>query len=291
MRLTDKLAQRRPIIIVELRSDDSNLIDFVEKIRPYADAVRLTAMKNADDPTNPARTAEQISFESAIKIRRVHQIDVVASLVCRDHPKNDRDVLDSLKRAGVDNLLALFGDRNDPPHPNFYQFQSSADLIQWVRRQESSMLEHETEFCIATGSDPTRDIDQQIAGVMAKKRAGADITITQPLFDPQQGLDFINKLRATNQTIPVIIGLLVLRSERSMKYIEERVGLTTTPRVKDRMKQKGIEEGLQIATEVSRALWTKADGFYIVPWADRDLSTTLTLLKQLKSERETHPSI
>jgi len=289
MRLTDKLSQHKPVLVVELKSDDPNLMNFVDKVKPYADAVRLTAMKNADDPNDPTRTAEQICFESAINIRRISQMDVVASLVCRDHPKDDRDTLRTLKRSGVDNLLALYGDRNDPPHPNYYQFASSAELIQWVRNQESTIANPGTEFCIATGSDPTRDINLQISGLIAKKRAGANLTITQPIFDSQQGLNFFNGLRTAKETIPVLIGLLVLKSEKSIKYIEEKVGLSTTPRVKERMKEKGPEEGLRIVMEVSRALWSQADGYYIIPWADQDLSTTVSLLKELKAEEHGNP--
>ncbi len=285
MRLTDKLPKQKPLVVVELKPDEPNLENLVEKVKPYVDAVRLTALKNSADPNDPKRTAERICCESAIEIRLKAKVEVITSIVCRDHLKDDGDMLHRLKDSGVDNLLALYGDPNDPPYSNYYNFKSSVELIQWVRNQESN-TNLGAGFCIAVGSDPTsKDIQKQFSTLMQKKDAGANLAITQPIFDPHQALKFFNAFQDANGKIPTLVGLLVPKSDKTLAFLEKRLGVNMPPEVKERMKGKSREEGMQIVREVHRALRSQVDGYYVYPWADRDLTVTTTLLKELREEK------
>lgn len=283
LRLTEKLQNRKPILVVEFKPDDPNLLGSVEKVKPYVDAIRLTALKNASDPNQPSKTAEQICFESAIGVVQKTGVDVVASLICRDHPHDDREILNNLKQRGVDNLLALYGDPNDPPYPNRYEFKTSGELIRWVRRQEPK--DDGKGFCIAVGSDPTStDLPKLISTMKEKGDAGADLTITQPVFYFEQVLESFEALKSVNENLPALIGLLVPRSVKTISFLEQRLGIRIPPTVKLRVAAKGIKEGFQIARDVYRALWKKAAGFYIYPWADPDLAIVTSLLKELRDQ-------
>jgi hypothetical protein len=101
LRLIEKFRKQRPVLVVEFKPDDPNLLSSVEKVKPYVDAVRLTALKNASDPNDPSKTAEQICFESAISIVEKTGVDVVASLICRDHPRDDAVILSNLRLHSV----------------------------------------------------------------------------------------------------------------------------------------------------------------------------------------------
>ena len=281
VRLIDKVQDGRPILVVEFKPDDPNLLSYAEKVKPYVDAVRLTALKNASDPNDPDKTAEQICFESAIHVVQKTGLDVVASLICRDHARDDVATLHNLKRGGVDNLLALHGDSNDPPYPNRFEFKTTGELIRWVRKQEPK--ENAKGFCIAVGSDPTSiDLPKQISAMKEKIEAGADLTITQPVFHSDQVLESFRALEAVNEKLPALIGLLVPRSVKSMTFLEQRLGVRIPPTVKLRVAGKGLEEGFQIIRDVYRALWKSAAGFYIYPWADPSLDTVTSLLKELR---------
>jgi len=283
VRLTDKIPNRKPILVVELKPDDSNLLNLVDRVKPYVDAVRLTALKNAADPENPDRTAEQICFESAINIARKTGVDVVASLVCRDHPRDDGQILSDLKQAGVHNLLALYGDPNDPPYRNRYEFQTSGELIRWVRKQEPN--DGTQQFCIAVGSDPTsNDIQKLISTMKEKREAGANLTITQPVFHSDQALKSLANLESANEKLPLLVGLLVPRSVKSITFLEQRLGVRIPPSVKLRVAAKGAQEGPEIVREVYQTLWEKAAGFYIYPWADPQLTVVIGLLQELRQQ-------
>jgi 5,10-methylenetetrahydrofolate reductase len=283
VRLTDKLQGGKPILVVEFKPDDPNLLSYVEKVKPYIDAIRLTALKNASDPNDPTKTAEQICFESAINLVQKTGVDVVASLICRDHPRDDAGVLKNLKQEGVDNLLALYGDPNDPPYPNRFEFKTSGELIRWVRKQEPK--DNGKRFCIAVGSDPTStDLQKQISSMKEKIEAGADLTITQPVFHADQVIESFHALEAANEKLPFLIGLLVPRSAKSITFLEQRLGVRIPPTVKLRVAGKGLEEGFQIIRDVYRTLWKSAAGFYIYPWADPDLVIVTDLLKELRKE-------
>jgi homocysteine S-methyltransferase len=283
LRLTDKLPSHKPLLVVELKPDDPNLLRRVEQVKPYVDAVRLTALKNSADLKNPKRTAEQICFESAINVARRAHVDVIASLVCRDHLRNDSQVLSDLNQAGVDNLLALYGDPNDPPYPNNYEFQSSGDLIRWIRKQESRG--ESGGFCIAVGADPTsKDVAKQISTIREKREAGADLAITQPVFHSDQVLISLKALEEANEKLPLLIGLLVPKSEKSIAFLEQRLGVSVSPTVKEKVRGKGLEEGFQVIREVYRTLRNKAAGYYIYPWADPKLTVVTALLRELREQ-------
>lgn len=283
MKLTDKLRNRKPVLVVEFKPDDQNLMNHVERVKPYVDAVRLTALKNASDPNEPSKTAEQICFESAIRVVQRTGVDVVASLICRDHPRDDGEILNSLSRGGVDNLLALYGDPNDPPYPNRYEFKTSGELIRWVRKQGSR--DAGQPFCIAVGSDPTsNDLPKLISTMKEKRDAGADLTITQPVFHAEQVLTSLEALESTGENLPPLIGLLVPRSAKSITFLEQRLGVKIPPTVKLRVAAKGVEEGLEIVRDVYRTLWQKAAGFYIYPWADPSLTIVTILLEELRRQ-------
>lgn len=282
LKLTDNLPNKKPLVVVEFKPDEPNLVNLIERVRPYIDAVRLTALKNSADPNDPKRTAERICFESAIKVRREANVEVVSSIVCRDHLKDDGDVLHRLKASGVDNLLALYGDPNDPPYLNYYDFKSSVELIQWVRKQESN-TNLGTGFCIAVGSDPTsKDIQGQFSTLMQKKDAGANLAITQPIFDSDQALKFFNAFQDANWKIPTLVGLLVPKSDKTLAFLEKRLGVNMPAEVKERMKGKSVEEGMQIVREIHSALRSQVDGYYVYPWADGNLTVTTALLKELR---------
>jgi homocysteine S-methyltransferase len=281
LRLTDKIRSGRPLLVVEFKPDDPDLMKHVEIVKPYVDAVRLTALKNAADLNDPNRTAEQICFESATSIARHAGLDVVASLVCRDHSRDDLRILNDLKQAGVHNLLALYGDPNDPPYPNRYEFKTSGELIRWVRKQEYAI--NLSRFCIAVGSDPTsRDFAKQLGSMREKREAGADLAITQPIFQADQAVESLKSLAASNETLPTLIGLLVPKTEKTLTFMEKRLGVNVPSAVKERVRTGGVDEGLRVIREVYRTLWDRAAGFYIYPWADPELSIVTILLQEMR---------
>jgi 5,10-methylenetetrahydrofolate reductase len=287
MRLTEKISANRPVIVVEFKPDDSNLQSFVGMVKPYVDAIRLTALKNSGDPRNPSRTPEQMCLEAATKLTLTGEVDVITSILCRDHPREDMDILTRLKNSSVDNLLVLYGDPNDPPYPNHYEFQSTIDLIRWIKERESRPPLNTSRFCIAVGTNSgSENRGREISSLVEKKRAGADLAITQPVFDINQIRGFLQDLKARNgegKTLPVLVSLLALKSEKSIAFIEKRIGVRIPASVKDRMKGKGAEEGLRVAQEVHESLLNEVEGFYVCPWADPDLKMTVSLLRELRN--------
>jgi len=282
--LKRKLSEHERIMIVEFTPDNPNLLPLVSKVKQHVDAVRLTALKNAGDSTNPEKTAEKICLESSIRLTRASEVDVIASMVCRDHPRNDVETLRLAKEAGVVNHIVLHGDPNDPPFPNYYQFESAVELVRWIRQQESLIPRQGDAFNLAVGSDPTsNDIRRQVLGLRDKVNAGANFTITQPIFDPAQGLRFLGALKAAGLRVPVIVGLLALKSQKSAQFLESRIGVTIPTSAKERMRNKGVEEGLAIAADVHSALADKVEGFYIYPWADGNLDVTVSLLEKIRT--------
>jgi 5,10-methylenetetrahydrofolate reductase len=115
-----------------------------------------------------------------------------------------------------------------------------------------------------------------------KREAGADLAITQPIFQADQAVESLKVLTAANEKLPTLIGLLVPRSDKTITFLEKRLGVSVPAATKERMEKGGVSEGLEVVREVYQTLWDKVAGFYIYPWADPELAIVTVLLEELR---------
>jgi len=180
--------------------------------------------------------------------------------------------------AGVRNILALTG---DPPSLGDYPDSSavydidSVGLIQVLSRMNQGMdwsgapLGRKAAFTIACAVDPTRDDLKLEAGRLQRKlEAGAHFVMTQPIYDLDVWLRFLDAFGGTIP-VPVMIGILPLQSARHAEFLHNEVpGITLTKRALDRMRNAG-NHGRQVGVEMARELLLDlkphAQGVYLMP--------------------------
>ncbi len=127
-----------------------------------------------------------------------------------------------------------------------------------------------TSFVLATGAEPgAADYDRELRRLEEKKAAGAELVMTQPVYDPRTLERFLDDTRTFG--LPIMVGILPLASARNAEFLHNEVpGMAIPADIRTRMAKAGAgaegrAEGLRIAQEALAAVKHKVAGVYIMP--------------------------
>ena len=160
-------------------------------------------------------------------IEREARLTAMAHLTCAGATESELGaVLDCLVEAGIENVMAL---RGDPPagQARFERtangFGFAADLVAFIRKRYGRKL------CLGGAGNPEghiecRDIDRDIRHLKAKVDAGLDFVVTQLFFDNRFYFDFVARARAAGIQIPIIPGLMPIRSLAGIERMTKLCG-------------------------------------------------------------------
>lgn len=180
---------------------------------------------------------------------------------------------------GVRNILALTG---DPPSLGQYPGSSavydvdSIGLIRILRRlnegtdSAGASIGRQAGFTVACAVDPTRaDLAEEARRLKEKLDAGADLVMTQPVYDVAVWHRFLDLFGRENLRVPVLVGILPLQSAKHAEFLHNEVpGITLTDTARDRMRRAGADgrrEGVKMAQELLAGLRPFAQGVYLMP--------------------------
>ncbi len=131
-------------------------------------------------------------------------------------------------------------------------------------------LKGATRFVCATGAEPAaHDYDRELRRLEQKRDAGADLVMTQPVYDPDVLDRFLRDVAPLG--IPVLVGILPLASYRNAEFLHNEVpGMSIPEDIRDRMRKAGggpdgRAEGVRIAREMLSAVKDRVDGVYLMP--------------------------
>jgi 5,10-methylenetetrahydrofolate reductase len=250
-----------------LGTDLSAMRASVETIAPVCDAINVTDNQGA---------SLHLSSLAASRVVLEMGHEPIFQQTCRDR---NRLALQSDMLAawtlGLTNLLAVTGD--DPRGGDHPEAKGVFDLDSTQLAQVASgfneghdmqgrALKGATDFFIGAAMFPEAEPwDVQRARIEEKIAAGVRFFQTQAIFD-------LGKLaRATEVAhahgAKVIAGILVLRSPRVIKFINERLaGLMVPDRIAQRIEQAtdAAEEAVLLATEQAAAIRDVADGVHVM---------------------------
>jgi homocysteine S-methyltransferase len=253
-----------------------------------ADAVDI-----ADNPTARLRMS---SLALAHLIRRETSLAAILHLTCRD-----RNLLalqsELLGAAALDvtAILALTGDPSnigDFPRATSVFDVTAAGLTEIVhalnagRDLAGNALGAKARFRVGVAVNPlATDLGLEFAKFEEKRRAGADFAMTQPVYDVDALTPFLTRARALD--VPLIVGLLPLRSYRNAEYLHNEVpGMFIPDAVRERMRvsQDGATEGAMLAREMFASLreLPGVAGAYIMPQGRYEIVAEI-----IRSVRET----
>lgn len=173
----------------------------------------------------------------------------LAHLTCVSSTREGvHQVIKELKESGIENVLALRGDKPkdmDFPLPNQYRY--ACELIEDIKTQG--------DFCIGAACYPEGHVEAEhkkddIINLKNKVACGVDFLTTQMFFDNNILYNFLYRIREKGITVPVLPGIMPITNAKQMKRTLELSGTMLPQRfvaILDRfgenpaaMKQAGI---------------------------------------------------
>jgi methylenetetrahydrofolate reductase (NADPH) len=165
-------------------------------------------------------------------IEREAHVTAMAHLTCVGATEKEiGGVIDHLVDAGIENVMAL---RGDPPagQDRFERvaggFGYAADLVGFIRKRYGQRL------CLGGAGSPEghvecRDLDRDIVHLKAKVDAGLDFVVTQLFFDNRVYFDFVARARAAGITVPIVPGLMPIRTVAGIERMTKLSGASLPP--------------------------------------------------------------
>jgi methionine synthase / methylenetetrahydrofolate reductase(NADPH) len=127
-----------------------------------------------------------------------------------------------------------------------------------------------TSFFAACGAEPgALDFNREIKRLERKIEAGAEMIMTQPVYDARVVRRFLDAAKGFGK--PVLLGLCPLVSSRNAEFLHHEVpGMSIPDPIRERMKnvapgQDAIREGVAVAQEMLLEFMDEVVGVYLMP--------------------------
>ena len=241
----------------------------------------------------PRATARMSNLATCARALAATGIEPILHVCCRD--RNYLGLVSHLLGAhalGMRNLVIITG---DPPKMGDYPFATpvydvdsvgllrlAAGLNAGIDPAGKEMGGH-TSFVLATGAEPgASDYERELRRIEDKKQAGAELIMTQPVYDPRTLEHFLDDVAPMG--LPVMVGLLPLASHRNAEFLHNEVpGMGIPAEYRARMAAVGSgpaarAEGVKIAQEALAAVLPRVAGAYIMPPFNR-VESALAILE------------
>jgi len=235
----------------------------------------IDAVNIPDGPRASSRISPMIT---AVKIQQETGLDTILHLCCRD--KNLLGLQSDLLGAyaiGLRNMLLITG---DPPKLGEYPDATgvfdidSVGLTSVVHRLNRGIdiggnaFSPPVGFTIGVGANPVAaDLPREIDRFKAKVDAGAEYAITQPVFDSDMLLRFLDAVES--HRIPVLAGIWPFTSFKNAEFMANEVpGVVVPPALLGRMsrtvtREEGRNLGIEIAREMIGQIQHRVQGFAV----------------------------
>ena len=157
------------------------------------------------------------TVDIASRVRDTYKCESLAHLTCIGHTRKEvSQVLNSLEKNAVCNILALRGDHPPDSSPVHTDYRYASELIAEIASRES--------FCIGAAAYPeghieSRRISHDLDNLKGKVDAGAEFLITQLFFDNRIFYDFVERVRYRGIKVPVIPGIMPILNYKQIKRI------------------------------------------------------------------------
>jgi homocysteine S-methyltransferase len=249
-------------------------------------------------PDGPRASARMSTLALAVLAERVVGMEVIVHYCCRD--RNLLGMQSDLLGAGalgIKNLLIVTG---DPPKLGDYPSATavfdvdSIGLMQIANRLNHAQdlvgnpIDKPTALHLGCAANPASlNLDEEIRRFEYKVEAGAEFAMTQPVYDSRVFERFIRRIEHCR--IPVLVGILPLRSFRNAEFLSNEVpGMEVPAHFLERMAKAespdaARAEGIAIAREALTECMPMSQGVYVMP-PFADVSAALEVIEAVPEE-------
>lgn len=204
MKVESIFREKRPVISfeifppkrdTELKNIDGTL-EILSKLNPDFISVTFGAGGSA---TNNKTIA------LAKKIKDQYGITPIVHLTCLNYSKSEIDeILSELNQNGIENVLALRGDRNPDIEPK-KEFHYATDLVKYIKAHGNFDV---SGACYPEGHLEAENMVADIHHLREKVDAGASHLISQLFFDNNMFYSFQEKAKLAGINVPIEAGIM-----------------------------------------------------------------------------------
>ena len=207
----------------------------------------------------------------------------VLQMVCRDRNRLalQSDLLGA-SALGIKNVLILTGDHQSlGDHPaakgvfdlDSVQFLTVARKLENGFDMSGNSLKGSPSFCLGAVVNPEANpIEPQIIKMEKKIRAGADFFQTQPIFDIDKFVSFVEMTKHLN--IPILAGIFLIKSAKMANYMNRNVPGVNIPDYIVRGFERSsdhLETSIEVAASLIKNVRNLCRGVHImsINWEDK----------------------
>ena len=282
-------SESKKAISIEITPPRSvDLTPMLEKVQKCKD-VGVDAINIPDGPRASARISPMVA---GVMIEQKIGMEVILHYCCRDRNLigMQSDILGGYA-AGIKNYLVITGD--PPKLGNYPQATAVFDVDAVGLTKVIHNLNHgediagneinpPTSILIGVGANPCAiNLENEIKHFYNKIDAGAEYVMTQPVFDADTLLRFID-ITSKYKQIPVVAGIWPLVSLKNALFLKNEVpGVEIPDRIIERMEKANTKEdalkiGIEIAHEIKQKIDSSVQGYQIsAPFGKVDLAINI----------------
>jgi methylenetetrahydrofolate reductase (NADPH) len=150
-----------------------------------------------------------------------------------------RETLDEMRRAGIENVLAL---RGDPPAGEQAWTRTEGGLE--YSRELVEMISADYPFAIGAACFPETHIhatsaEEDLAHLVEKVDAGVDFLITQMFFDNDFYFDFVKRARAAGVAVPIVPGVMPITRVGQVERMAAMCGSAIPEALRAELRARG----------------------------------------------------
>jgi homocysteine S-methyltransferase len=229
-------------------------------------------------PDSPRASARMSNQSLAVLIQQQVGVETILHYTCRD--RNVLSIQSDLLGAGAIGLRNILCVTGDPPKLGNYPDATAVfdvdaiGLVNIVHNLNNGLDiggnaigAAGTRFVIGVGANPgVPNIEEEIRRFAYKVEAGAELAITQPVFDVALLEDFLKQIES--HRIPVIAGIWPLVSLRNAEFMKNELRVSVPDSVLERMAaaktpEAARAEGIKLAQEMLLAVRPMVQGVQV----------------------------
>jgi methylenetetrahydrofolate reductase (NADPH) len=209
-------------------------------------------------------STQETTFGIVDRLKNDAGVEAMCHLTIVNQPQSQvRGVLQQLRDAGVENIIALAG---DPPDGVDAEWIAHPEGFRHSRELVDEALAFEPEwFSVAVAGFPevhprAVDRDTDLRYVKQKVDAGACVVITQLFFDNDDYYRYVDDLHALGVEVPIVPGIMPVVSASQIRRFTSLCRSKIPPRLEDLLVKVGDDNeaatqmGIEYASEQVAAL-------------------------------------
>lgn len=251
--------------------ETSEIKESVHYLKDVADAINVTDHQSS---------VMRLGSLTISRMLREMGLDPIFQITCRD--RNRLSIQSELLSAavmGIRNVLALTGDHTtigDHPDARSVFGIDSVQLLWTMKSLEegfdlagNELTEKPSFFkgaVVNPGANTEAAYELQIIKLKKKIEQGAQFIQTQAIFDAEVFKRFMDRLEKEKITIPILAGIILLKSDRMANFMNKNVsGVLVPDPIIERMKDTDnkVETCKEIASELIEGVKPYCAGVHI----------------------------